>query len=274
MSKLEHIRDPKNNDRDADEELQAAERKIGLALDVYDVEYPSESEIATTIDAIRPYVPMKTNQWKTTYAGMSSIMKQTLREVLYISPIFWIINGVLLLIGLAAVVLSDKSPYLVLMMLAPLPTLTGVLEVLKSRNAEMAELEMSFKYSLQEIILSKMAVIGVFNLLINIMFTIGISYFDEGIWIWKLILYWVTPFTVITALSFVLVSRYRHIYAATAGLIVWIGFGIAISQSHLVEKIESIPAIGYAGVAVAATLFVIMQIRTIYTRGVRCDWIG
>lgn len=274
MRKLEHIRDPKPNDRDADEELQASEREIGLALDAYDAEYPSESEIAMTIDAIRPYVPRMTTEWKTTYAGMSSIMKQTLREVLYISPIFWILNAVFLLIGLAAVVLSDKSPYLVLMMLAPLPTMTGVLEVLKSGNAEMAELEMSYTYSLQEIILSKMAVIGVFNLLVNIITTIGISYLDEGIWIWKLILYWVTPFTVITALSFVLVRRFRHLYAASAGLIVWIGFGAAISQSHLVEKIESIPAICYAGVAVAATLFVILQIRTIYTRGIRCDWIG
>ena len=274
MSKHEHIHDPKNNEWDADEDLRELEREVGVVLDAYDVEYPSDTEIAMTIDAIRPYVPIKTNKWKLAFTGIASIINQALREIFYVSSTFWILNGVLLIVGLAVVDLSDKSPYLVLMLLAPVPTLTGVLEVLKSRNTEMAELELSFKNSLQEIIISRMAVIGVFNMLFNIISTIGISYLDEGIWIWKLILYWITPFTVITALSFVLVSKFRHVSAVTIGITVWIGFGIVTSQSDFVEKIESIPAIYYAGIAVTAIIFVIVQIRRFYIKGISFEWIG
>lgn len=258
-------------DLDVDQGLEAQVQELGFMLDEYDVEYPSESEMMMTIDAIRPYVPVKENKWKTIYVGMSSIMKQALHEIFYMSPLFWISNILFIIIGLSAVVVSEQNLYVILLLLAPIPTITGLLEVLKSLNTGMAELEMSFKYSLQEIILSKMVIVGGFNLLINLFFT-GISFFYHDILIWKLMLYWITPFTVIMAISFVVVSRFRNVYAVTAGLTVWIVFGSLISQSNLVERIESIPTAIYILVTLIASIVVFTQIKRIYKRGVNYEF--
>jgi hypothetical protein len=159
-----------------------------------------------------------------------------------------------------------------MLILAPFPILTGLFEVFKSRESGMAELEMSFKYSLQELILSRMFVIGGFNFLINLTFTMCISIFYPEIWLWKLVLYWVTPFTVITAIMLVVVTKFRHIYAVTAGLLVWISFGAFISQANMIEKIESIPVAFYILVIVFATIVVFTKLKRIYKRGITYEF--
>ncbi|WP_227938799.1 hypothetical protein [Alkalihalobacillus deserti] len=271
MSKKKMDKTEFEYDMDYDPELDELEREIGLLLDEYDVEYPSESEMMMTIDAIRPYVPVKESKWKNRFEGMSAIMKQSIIEFFYMSPIFWFSNSLFLLIGLSAVLLSEINPYVILLLLGPIPTITGLLEVIKRMNAGMAELEVTFKYSLQEIILSKMVVVGGFNLIINLFLTFSTSFFYQDVVIWKLMLYWITPFTVITAISFVIVSRFRHVYAVTAGLAVWIVFGSMISQSKLVERIESIPIVVHILVSLIAAIVVIIQLNRIYKRGVNYE---
>lgn len=271
MSKKKMDKTEFEYDMDYDPELDELEREIGLLLYEYDVEYPSESEMMMTIDAIRPYVPVKESKWKNRFEGMSAIMKQSIIEFFYMSPIFWISNSLFLLIGLSAVLLSEIKPYVILLLLGPIPTITGLLEVIKRMNDGMAELEVTFKYSLQEIILSKMVVVGGSNLIINLFLTFSTSFFYQDVVIWKLMLYWITPFTVITAISFVIVSRFRHVYAVTAGLAVWIVFGSMISQSKLVERIESIPIVVHILVSLIAALVVIIQLNRIYKRGVNYE---
>jgi hypothetical protein len=261
-----------NYDMDDDWELAELENELEFIFNQYDVEYPSESEIMMTIDAIRPYVPVKESKWKTVYENLSSIMRQSLWEISYISPLFWISNSLLLLICLAAVFLTEQSPYLTMLLLAPIPTITGLFEVLKSMNADMAELEMSFKYNLQEIILSKMVVVGGFNLFVNLIFTCLISFFYHDILIWKLILYWITPFTAITAVSLVVVSRFRHLYAITVGLVTWIIFGGFISQINIIDKVESTSPAVYILVTLISLIAIVVETIRIYKRGVSYEF--
>jgi hypothetical protein len=152
-------------DIDVDKELFELEQEVLIRLDEYDVEFPSESEIMMTVDAIRPYVPTTENIWKTSYEHLSTIVKHSVNEVFHISPLFWIANSLLLVISLTAIFSVELNPYLAMMFLAPLPTITGLVEVLRSKNNGMAELEMSLKFSWQELIISKMLVVGSFNLL-------------------------------------------------------------------------------------------------------------
>lgn len=257
---------------DFDQDLEKFEGEIGFRLEEYDVEYPSESEIMMTINAIRPYVPVKKRKWKVFSQNLSSIIKHSLQEIFYISPLFWVTNCLFFIIGLSTVLLAEQNPYLVIMILAPIPTITGLLEVLKSRNAEMAELELSLKYSLQEIILSKMMVVGGFNLAVNVIFTFSVSFILHDVLIWKLMLYWVTPFTVITAISFLVVSIYRKVNGITVGLAVWIAFGSLLSQTRMVEKLESLPVAFYILISVVAALCSIIQMIQIIKRGVKYEF--
>ncbi len=254
-----------------DEELKQFDQSLKGRLDEYDVEYPSEVELMMTIDAIRPYVPNKENKNRTLYSGIFSIMNQALNEVFFIRPIFWILNGVFLLAGLTVLFLSEKNPYLMIMFLAPIPTITGLFEVIKGRNTAMDELEMSFKFNLQEIILSKMLVVGGFNFLMNMIYILMITTRYQEIWIWELMIYWAAPFTVITALSLVIVSRFRSVSAVTMSLTVWILMGGLMSQINIVNKIESISPVFYILITLLASIFIIAQIKRICQRGVHYE---
>jgi hypothetical protein len=272
MNKQEKKDDNTIYDMDMDEELKQFEQSLKCRLDEYDVEYPSEVEIMMTIDAIRPYVPNKENKSETLYSSISSIMNQALNEVFFIRPIFWILNGIFLLAGLTAVFLSDKNPYQMIMFLAPIPTITGLFEVVKSRNTAMDELEMSFKYNLQEIILSKMLVIGGFNFFMNMIFIFTVSMHYQEIWVWELMMYCAAPFTVITALSLVIVSRFRSVSAVTMSLAVWILIGGLMSQMNIGNKIESISPVLYILITLLASIFIMAQIKRICQRGVHYEF--
>ncbi|PYI57361.1 hypothetical protein [Paenibacillus flagellatus] len=256
-------------DPDADRELDELLRRSEDALDEYDVEYPDEADMMRTIDALRPYVPAKESLRQSAASSpLSSLWKRALHEMAYMSAAFWVPNALLFLIGLAAVFAAELNPYAVMLLLAPIPTVSGLWEVWKSGYKGMAELEMSFKYSLQEIVLAKMIGIGAFNLAMNIVLTCGFTFIVPGVWLWKLILYWITPFAVIAAVSFTAASRFRRGYAVTAGLSAWVATGGLLGQTRFVERLESVPPAVYAAIALLAAIVLAVQINRMYKGGV------
>jgi hypothetical protein len=56
-------RGPDRNDKDADEELLRLEQEMEQDWEAFDVKYPSEAEIAETVEAMRSYVPIRLNKW-------------------------------------------------------------------------------------------------------------------------------------------------------------------------------------------------------------------
>jgi hypothetical protein len=255
-------------DHHLDRQIEDLEQEMESLLDEYDVEYPAEGQIMMTIDAMKPYVPIRKNKWKAACKGMAAITKQAYQEVFYMSALFWTANGLLMTAALIGVMIANVNPYLTMLMLTPIPTMTGLIEVLKSRNAGMAELEMSFKYSFQEIILSKMMVVGGFNLFINLVLTLSLSMFNQEILISKLLLYWLAPFTCVSALALLFVRRFRHIYAVTSAVVVWIAFSRFISEPVIIKRVESLPAELYVALVTAALLTCMYQTIHIYKRGV------
>ncbi|MBM7660268.1 putative membrane protein [Bacillus mesophilus] len=257
-------------DEDLDNDLKELMDNLEFKLDDYDVEYPSESEMMMTIESLRPYMPAKVNRWEVFAARSTSITKHALTEVYYMSPFFWIANVLFMMIAISAVILTKVNPATVIFLLAPIPTLTGLIEVIKSRNAGMAELEMSFKFNLQEVILSRMVAIGAFNLLINNMLTLIISQWNHyDILAWELMLYWVTPFTVITSIALALVTRFRQMYTVTIGIVIWMTMGSLFSHVFIVDRV---PTLFYIVVTVLATGTIVIQMRNMFKRGMSYEF--
>ncbi|BCB04036.1 hypothetical protein [Bacillus sp. KH172YL63] len=261
---MDNIR--KNDDTQLELELEELEKELGFKLDDYDVEYPSEAEMMRTIEMIKPYVPEKEDRWKTYTENILAFMKYSFQGIFYFSPLFWIVNSLFLAICSFSVLMADQDPYVTLMLLAPLPTMTGLFEILKSRFTGMEELELSFRFSLQELILSKMLIIGVFNVGINLVAMVILSIFAGDVWAGKMLLYWMTPFTVITGISFLFVNRARHMHAVTATLVVWLGIGVFLSNEEVIDKVESISAAVYVLVIIAAFGLVTLQAARFYKR--------
>ncbi|MDM5317267.1 hypothetical protein QUF49_14755 [Fictibacillus sp. b24] len=256
------------SDSEMDNEIEFLELELEDVLDEYDVEFPTEDEIMMTINAIRPYVPVKENKWSSALQSVVDITKHAYKEVFYMSSLFWIANGLLFLVALSGVLLSEINPYVMMMTLAPIPTITGLIEVIKSRNEGMAELEMSYKHSFQEILLSKMLVVGSFNLGLNVLLTISLELLSHELMVSKLMLYWLTPFTCVTALSLLLVTRFRKIYAVTVGIVIWLGASTLLAQPLMIKRMESAPVEIFVALIAVAAIVGLFQAANIYKRGV------
>ncbi|KZE69091.1 hypothetical protein AWM68_02165 [Fictibacillus phosphorivorans] len=256
------------SDSEIDNEIEFLELELEDMLNEYDVEFPTEDEIMMTINAIRPHVPIKENKWIRALHSLVDITKHAYKEVFYMSSLFWTLNGLLFLIALSGILLSDINPYIMMMTLAPIPTITGLIEVIKSKNTGMAELEMSYKYSFQEILLSKMLVVGSFNLGLNVLLTASLALVSHELMVSKLLLYWLTPFTCVTALSLLLVTRFRKIYAVTVGIVIWLGISMAFAQPLMIKRMESAPVEIFVALIGVAAIVGLFQAAKIYKRGV------
>ncbi|MEH7225965.1 hypothetical protein V7112_19305 [Bacillus sp. JJ1566] len=261
----------KQNDN-FDEEIFELEQELGMSLDEFDVEFPSESEIMMTIDTMRPYVPVKENKWESLVAGVTNVLRHSTREVFYFSSLFWGLNLLFLLLGVLSVAFYKIDPYLLMLYVAPLPTIVGFIEVFKSTNTEMAELELSFKFSLQEIIFSRMVVVGAFNVALNVLFTISFASLLPEVMLGKLILYWATPLTVIAAIMLVVATKFRRAYTFTGGFVLWTAAAIAITHQDVIERIETVSALAYILVTVAAAIFIVVKMMNIYKRGISYEF--
>jgi hypothetical protein len=234
-------------------------------LKPYTVEYPDEERINATIDQMRAYVPAPKRRSR----PLHLLLQAAGREWLTVSPIYWGSSLLLFIIGCMAIIGGDLNPYLAAMAMAPVPFIIGMIEVFKSWQAHMNELELTTKYSLQEIVLSKMVFVGSFSLLLNVLATLVLPVFSDGIWLWKLILYWFTPFTVISAVTFLLASRIRNGYiTVSVSLVIWAGAAYGITLTELERPwLEQVGVIYYLVLNGLAIALLIRQIRRFCGRG-------
>lgn len=256
-------------DENVDMELLELENEVFADFKEYDVEFPSEEEMMSTIEAIRPHVPKR----KSFFKPVTDLVKHSGQEIFRISPLFWGANGLLVVISLLAFfTVEHLDPYFTIMILAPLPTIAGVLELMRSKNSGMLELELSLKYSWQELLLARMLVVGGFNVMVNIGLTAVLSFVVADVWFGKMTLYWLTPFTLLTAVSLVIISRFRRLHIVSATLVGWGGIGMVMSQTTLFERLETVPSYVFVLVIVAASIFSLCKMMWIYKRGISYEF--
>lgn len=274
MGKKTFDGDNKNGQQEIqDEDFAELEESIANILDEYDVEYPSETQMMATIDAIRPHTPAKVTNVQLLSDKVFSLLKRSLDEFFRISSFYWLSNSLFFLIGLAVVFLSESNPYLTIMLLAPVPTVLGLVEIFKSRDVGMAELELTLKHTLQEVVLSKMVIVGGYNFVLNLLFTLIVPVFAEDVGLWKLILYWVTPFTVISAIAFLIASRFRSSYVVAPVMMIWMGIVFSLNTfPEAVERVEAVHVSFYMALTVLAFVLLIHQMIKLSRRGVSYEF--
>lgn len=243
-------------------DLENLEFEIKPMLDYYHIEYPSESEIDKTIKTLMTYMPTrkKSNFF---IKKIIFLLRNAWREFSHISLFFWISNSLFYVSGLVLIFMWDFNPYLTVMFLSPIPFILGLIEVFKGREEGMAELEMTLKHSYQEILLSKMVVVSSYNLVLNLFITIILSLSMKDVWTWKLILYWMTPFTVVSLLALVIESKIRNSYTTSSiTMLIWLTITTRLAISTEIQKwIESIHVtyfvlINLLSVMIAVKLFI------------------
>lgn len=197
--------------------------ELARMLDGYMVEFPSERIIERTIDNCVIHVPK--------YASDSSKFKRMFHtlslQVEYVSKWFWLYSLLIFVSGYVATVFDSISPYKTVLVLSPMPFVLGVLEIFRSTASGMAELEIASKMSLPQIMMARFVLIGSYNVVLNAIISFGL-YFTLGIDLWKVLLFWVVPFTWMSSFMLFFSWRFRSGRLVPIAISVWVVLVIGI----------------------------------------------
>ena len=124
-----------------------------------------------------------------------------------------------------------------LLFLAPLPVLIGLVEIFRSRDEGMIELELSLTYSPSDLMLSKLAIVGFFNLACNLLLIVVINFFAEPIVLIELLKYWAVPYLFVITVCLFLSIRLRAVFATPISIAILFTLGLSIAQLETVYHV-------------------------------------
>jgi hypothetical protein len=246
--------------------------EISNKLNSYNVSPPEQEQIDSTIEMLRLYMPAAKTSGNTSKGKIYWIIINALNEIKFMNKYFWLISFMLFLTGFYIVQKDIEinfwyKPYILIVLLAPVPFLLGVIEVFRGRDEGMLELELSCKVTERDIMLSRLLVTGIYNIILNTLLSGMLSTFNIGIDIFRAAFFWITPFTVVCGLALVLSSKLRGGYAATVLISSWVVFVITVlSQRHIIEELVSINMWAYIFLSALGLLFTGYQIRLLLNK--------
>ncbi|MBS4537665.1 hypothetical protein GOQ27_04270 [Clostridium sp. D2Q-11] len=238
-------------------------------MDSYTVEYPDEEEIDNTINELRQYVPEKEKE-EYFIDRFHYLLNKSMIEISFISKPFWIMSFILFIMGLITMYFNKYiNPYLLAMVISPLPFTFGLIEIFKSRDKGMMEIEMSCKTSYGEVLLSKLTIIGFYNIVLNTIFSLIISSISNVDFL-RLTLIWFAPFTFISGISLWLSMKIKSSYTMTIIVSIWIGMiGTLLNTPYeLIERILWMNITIYIGISILGISMSFIQIRSFIRKNI------
>lgn len=241
-------------------------------LDSYVVTQVDEEKIDSTIDILKAYMPKEEVETVKKDIRIFEMIKENIGliklQLSLISKSYLILSLLLILVGTIATVKLNLSVYLSASIIAPIPILLGIFEVIKGREENVWELELSYKYSLREIILSRLIIINMISILISIIISINLNNIYSQINLFNMISIWLIPIFAISSVSLVITSVYRSMNSIALCMAVWILGAMGISLYEKMANIANINlsiALGISaiGVVISSKLFYKKSITSI-----------
>ncbi len=243
-------------------------------LDSYIVSNVDEQKIDSTIDILKAYMPKEEVQTINEQYTLLDKIKEKIDLVKFqlslISKVYFISSLLLILIGTITTIKLNLSIYLSASIIAPIPIVLGIFEIIKGREENVWELELSYKYSLREIILSRLVIINTVSILMSTIISIILNNTYSEINLLKIISIWLIPIFLVGSISLVITSIYRSINSITLCISIWILGAMSISIYEKMADINNINifmtlCISIISVAIAMKLFYNKSINNIDT---------
>jgi hypothetical protein len=205
-------------------------------LNVYKVDLPDEDEMEHSISYILSHVQPAESKVQTLHNASRSLLLNSFRELMHFGAMFWILNAIFLILGAITLIERNIDPYLTAVILAPLPFITGIYEIFKSRDEGLMELEMSLKYNTHQVFLSRLLTVGVFNLVLNAALCTLFASFYPQVLVLKLLLCWTVPYVIVTAIAFLFAMIVKSSMASGILAAAWLAFCYGFIQ---IEELQS-----------------------------------
>lgn len=226
-------------------------------LDSYVVNKVEEQKIDYTIDILKSYMPKQEVQAINERSTFLERMRESISLVKFqfslISKVYLILSLLLILVGTIMTIKLNLSIYLSAFIIAPIPILLGIFEIIKGRDENVWELELSYKYSLREIVFSRLIIINVVSILISIIISVSLNNIYSDINLFKMISIWLIPIFTMASISLVITSVYKSINSITLCIAIWILGAMSISIYEKIGDITNINILMILGVSLIAT---------------------
>lgn len=238
-------------------------------LDSYVVNRVDEEKIDSTIDILKAYMPKEEVQAINYQETFLERMKNNIDLVKFqfslISKAYLIASLLLILVGTITTVKLNLSIYVSASIVAPIPILLGIFEIIKGREENVWELELSYRYSLREIVLSRLIIINAISILISIIISVNLSNTYSQINLLKMISIWLIPIFLVGSISLIITSLYRGINSIALCISIWILGAMSISAY---EKISDITAINTFIVLGVSAISLVIASKLFYKKSI------
>lgn len=245
-------------DEQFEELLEADLADIEDFLDSYVVSKVYEEKIDSTIDVLKSHMPKEEVQHVKVQEYLLDRIKENISLVKFqfslISKVYFIASLLLILLGTITTIRLNLSIYLSASIIAPIPILIGIFEIIKGREENVWELELSYKYSLREIVFSRLIIINIVSVLISIMMSLILNNAYSQINLLKMISIWLIPIFLVGSVSLIVTSFYRGINSIALCISIWILGAMSISVYETIADITHINTFMILGISVIFTL--------------------
>nr|WP_027701108.1 hypothetical protein [Clostridioides mangenotii] len=238
-------------------------------LDSYIINKVDEKKIDSTINILKSYMPKQEVQAMKEQSIFLERMKNNIDFVKIqfslFGKVYFIVSLLLILVGTITTIKLNLSIYLSASIIAPIPILLGIFEIIKGRDENVWELELSYKYSLREIVLSRLIIINVVSILISIIISIGLNNTYSEINLFKMISIWLIPIFLVGSISLAITSIYRSINSIALCISIWI---LGVLSISIYEKIAEITYINTFIVLGMSVISVVIASKLFYKKSI------
>ncbi len=237
---------------------------IGEMLQKYVLPPPEEKEVDRTVSALT-YMVGSMKERRCLSRILNRYLAVVLQVMKYSGKGYVLVCLFLYSLAAAAVLKSMISPYIPSMVLGPVPFLLAMAGAFKSRSLRMAELEMSFKYSLKQLIMGKFFLTAVLNTLCNFLLALVALQSNAELNAVRMTLLWCAPFMAVSAISLAITIKVRSFNASLGCLGIWSVLAMVISANPGWMKFltEGVKTGLYGGVTVVSG-FTLVYLIVVY----------
>ncbi|GAA0100717.1 hypothetical protein [Paraclostridium bifermentans] len=203
-------------------------------LNSYIVKDVNEENIDLTIDKLRIYMPQNKNENENENVYLYSKVRTSIgllkMQFKIFNKLYLIASMMLVLCGVIGTIKLNLNPYLCAYTVSPIPILIGLAEILRGKEENMWELELSYKYSFREILFAKLVIISTTAIALSLVTSLILTGTYSEVSLLKIINICLIPTCFISLISLILASVYRGMNSIVLSTSIW------IVVSNMVDK--------------------------------------
>ena len=197
-------------------------------LNSYIVKEVNEENIDLTIDKLRNYMPQNKNEEiiknenMDLYSKVRTSMGLLKMQFKIFNKLYLIASMMLVLCGVIGTIKLNLNPYLCAYTVSPIPILIGLAEILRGKEENMWELELSYKYSFREILFAKLVIISTTAIALTLVTSLILTGTYSEVSLLRIINICLIPTCFISLISLILASIYRGMNSIVLSTSIWI----------------------------------------------------